>query len=81
MNLRFDQWLSDQQNRQDIIGDFARVPGMQDVPHKASRHKLDEHKNWADIVVSITQPGYIDAFNEAWQEFLLAKLAAKDVLE
>ena len=81
MTLRFEQWLVDQQNRQDFIGDFARAPGMQEAPLKASRHKLDEHKNWADIVVGITQPGHIDAFNEAWQEFLLAKQAAKDVLE
>ena len=81
MILKFDQWLIDQQNREDVIGIFARVPAMQDVLQKPSRRKLDEHKNWADVVISIALPGHIDAFNAAWQEFLLAKQAAQESVE
>jgi hypothetical protein len=78
MILRFEEWLIDQQYREDLIGDLARVPGMQDINHKSSRRKPDEHKNWANIVIRIADPGHIAVFNEAWQEFLLAKQAAKD---
>ena len=76
--LKFDEWLIDQQYREDLIGDLARDPSMQDIEHKVSRRKTDEHKNWTEIVIKIADPGYIAVFNEAWQEFLLAKLAAKD---
>jgi len=78
MVLRFDEWLIDQQHREDLIGDLARIPSMQDIEHKASRRKTDEHKNWTDIVIRINEPGYIVIFNEAWQEFLLAKQAANN---
>lgn len=78
MMLRFKDWLIDQQHREDLIGDLARVPSMQDIEQKISRRKTDEHKNWADIVIKIAEPGYIAVFNEAWQEFLIARLAAKD---
>ncbi len=78
MVLSFEDWLINQQNREDLIGDLARAPSMYDVNHTHSRRKADEHRNWADIVIRIAQPGYIAVFNEAWQEFLLAKLAAKD---
>ena len=81
MMLRFEQWLMDQQNREDVIGMFARVPAMQDVLQKPSRRKFDEHKNWADIVIGIALPGHIDAFNAAWREFLLAKQAAQESVE
>lgn len=78
MILSFDEWLIDQQHREDFIGDLARVPSMQEVEHKVTRRKADEHKNWTEIVINIADPGYIAIFNEAWQEFLLAKLAAKE---
>jgi hypothetical protein len=39
---------------------------------------LDEHKDWADTIIRMDQPGYIFVFNEAWQEFLLAKQAAEN---
>jgi hypothetical protein len=81
MVLRFDEWLINQQQREDLIGDLARAPSMHDVIHKSSRRKPDEHKNWADIVIRIAEPGYIAIFNEAWQEFLLAKQVAKDSLD
>lgn len=78
MNLLFAEWLINQQNRADHIGELARIPAMQDISYKFSRRKPDEHRNWADIVISIADPDHIAVFNEAWQEFLLAKQAAKD---
>ena len=79
MTLKFEEWLINQQDREDVIGDFARVLNKQDVLDKVSTRKQDEHKNWADIVIKIVQPGYIGVFNAAWQEFLLARQeAAKD---
>lgn len=78
MMLRFEDWLVEQQSREDLIGDLARVPSMQDIDPKPTRRKTDEHKNWADIVIRIAEPGHIAVFNEAWQEFLLAKQTAKE---
>jgi len=80
MIMKFEEWLVSQQNREDVIGDFARVLDVEDVRQKFSRRKSDEHKNWADVVIGIAQPGYVDAFNEAWQEFLVAKQVAEDAL-
>ena len=76
--LKFEQWLVDQQERKDIVGDLAHVLSMQDTEHKSSRRKFDEHKKWADVVIGIHEPGFIAIFNEAWQEFLLAKQVAND---
>ena len=76
--LKFEDWLIDQQHREDFIGDLARVPNMQNIDQKVSKRKTDEHKNWTEIVIRIADPRYIAVFNDAWQEFLLAKLAAKD---
>lgn len=81
MNLTFENWLINQQYRKDHIGDLARVPDLQNADFKPSRRKNDEHKNWANIIVSISSPGHIEVFNEAWQEFLLAKQAAKSSRE
>lgn len=81
MILRFEEWLTEQQNRKDVIGDFARMLELNDIHQQASRRKWDEHRNWADVVIKLAQPGYIDAFNRAWQEFLLAKKAALDALD
>jgi hypothetical protein len=78
MSDTFEEWLIDQQNRVDLIGNLARLPRMQKIDRINSRGKRDEHKNWADIVIRIAEPGYIDVFNEAWQEFLLEKQAATD---
>lgn len=75
--LTFADWLISQQYRQDAIGELARVSGLQNPEIKPSRRKSDEHKNWANLVVNIPSPGHIEVFNEAWQEFLLAKQAAK----
>ena len=79
--LKFEQWLVDQQNREDLIGDLACVPTMQAAEHKPSKRKLDEHKNWVDIVIGLPEPGFTAVFNEAWQEFLVAKKLATESLE
>jgi hypothetical protein len=76
MILRFAEWLVDQQDREDFVGDLARIPSMQNIDREVPRSKFDEHKNWADIVIKIDEPGHIAVFNEAWQEFLLAKKQA-----
>lgn len=81
MNLTFEDWLLNQQYRKDTIGEFARMPGLQNPEIKSSRRKGDEHKSWATIIVNIARPGIIEVFNEAWQEFLLAKQATKTPLE
>jgi hypothetical protein len=78
MTLKFEEWLVDQQYREDSIGNLARVPGMHNVEPGILKRKLDEHKNWADIIIRMEQPGYIYTFNKAWQEFLLAKQATED---
>lgn len=76
MALKFKDWLVDQQEREDTIGEFARVLTMQDITQKAPGRKLDEHKSWADIVVRIEKLGQVSTFNEAWQEFTQARQAA-----
>jgi hypothetical protein len=81
MILKFEEWLLDQQERDDLIGDLARVQSMQDVAQTFSKRGADEHKNWADIVTRITEPGHIAVFNEAWQEFLVAKQVAEEALD
>ena len=81
MFIRFEEWLVDQQFREDLIGDLARILSMQNSEHKISRRKPDEHKNWVDIVIGIAEPGYIPVFNDAWQEFVLAKQTAKESLD
>jgi hypothetical protein len=74
--LQFEDWLFAQQEREDPIGDLARAPGLQEVEHKLSKHKFDEHKKWTEIVIKLDEPGYVYIFNTAWQEFLTAKRAA-----
>lgn len=76
--LRFDTWLTDQQHRADAVGELARAPGMLVVDPKPSKRAPDEHRNWADVVTRFDDPRHIPAFNDAWQEFLLARRAADD---
>jgi hypothetical protein len=78
MVLRFEDWLNDQQQREDLVGDLARSPSMQTNDLQFSKRKSDEHKTWVEIVIKLSDPRYIAIFNEAWQEFLLAKKVAKD---
>ena len=81
MFARFGEWLVNQQSREDLIGDLARLPIMQNSDQEISRRKPDEHKDWAEIVIGIPEPGYIPVFNEAWQEFLLVRQSAIDALD
>jgi hypothetical protein len=81
MILKFEEWLTNQQYREDLVGHLARDPNMQNIEKKSTRHKSDEHRNWADIVTRIDEPGRTAVFYEAWQEFLLAKMAAKEALD
>lgn len=81
MTLKFENWLVAQQDREDLIGDLARAPGMQSDTTKVTRRKSDEHKNWADIVIGTDKPAHIATFNEAWREYLLAKEALNEPKE
>lgn len=76
MILKFEEWLVAQRHRDDLIGDLARLPSLQNVTHETSKRKVDEHRDWANVMIGVAIPGYITIFNEAWQEFLLAKQAA-----
>ena len=78
MALSFADWIVEQQERQDAIGALARVPSMSDSEPKASRRRFDEHRSWAEVVVRIAGPSHVAGFNEAWQEFLLAREALED---
>ena len=80
-SLKFEEWLIDQQYREDFIGDLARVLSKQEFDQKATRRKPDEHKNWADIVLRIAEPGYITVFNEAWHECMTRVFIADSQLE
>jgi hypothetical protein len=73
--LRFEDWLIEQQHREDLVGDLARVSSMQLMNHEPSKRKVDEHKSWVEIVIKLAEPGFIAVFNDAWQEFLVAKQA------
>jgi len=79
MLVRFEEWLANQHYREDLIGDLARLPIMQNVDRKPSKQKHNEHKKWVEIVIRIAEPRYIRVFNEAWQEFLLEKEAANSL--
>ena len=81
MILKFEEWLTNQQDRKDGNGDFARVLSKGELLSKSSRHKWDEHKGWADVVSRIPETGHIPAFNQAWQEFILAKDVEADFLD
>lgn len=77
MILNFQDWLKEQQDRDDLIGDLARLPKMQNVEHKPTRQKKNEHKNWVDVVINIADPRHRAVFNDAWQEYLVYKEEAE----
>ncbi len=78
MVLKFEEWLLDQLNRKDLIGDLARTLATREANQYPPRRKADEHKRWADIIIRSDEPAYIAIFNDAWQEFLTAKQATND---
>lgn len=79
--LTFEEWLHDQQDRKDHIGDLAHMLSQQDLTRLYSRRKWDEHKRWSDVVIDISEPGYVAIFNAAWLEFVSARQRAKDALD
>ena len=81
MFLEFGDWLTGQQNREDDIGDLARVLAVQDIKPQSSRRKPDEHRYWVEAVTNIDEPGHIHAFNSAWQEYLKAQKADSSKIE
>ena len=81
MLLKFGDWLTNQQNREDDIGYLARVLAVQEVQLNSSKRRSDEHRDWVDVVTKIDEPGHVFAFNEAWQEYLRARQVAKDKLD
>ena len=70
-------WLKDQQSRQDAIGELARIPSMDGLKSISSKRAIDEHHSWVDIVFQMADARHVPVFNDAWQEFLLAKQAAQ----
>ncbi len=78
MVLKFEEWLLNQQNRKDLIGDLARAMATREANQHPPRRKADEHKRWADIIIRSDEPTHIAIFNDAWQEYLTAKLTAED---
>lgn len=81
MILKFEEWLTEQNAREDRIGDFARVLGKVEFPPLFLKHKWDEHKGWAELVTRIPEPGYVPTFNLAWREYVLAKESALESLD
>lgn len=71
--LKFEEWLAAQEAREDTIGDFASFWGNHPIRISRLKRKVDEHKEWAERVCRVAQPGHILAFNTAWQEFILAR--------
>jgi hypothetical protein len=76
--MKFEEWLIAQQSRQDLIGDLARVLSSHNGAEPVSRRKPDEHRVWADIVIRNASPDHVVIFNDAWQEFQLAKEATRE---
>ena len=81
MILKFEEWLIGQQYRNDRIGDFARLLSKVEHQPPSLKRNWDEHKGWADIVIRFTEPDRIPVFNQAWQEFILAKETPSDFLD
>lgn len=79
--MKFEEWLIAQQSRQDLIGDLARVLSNHNGTEPTSRRKPDEHQLWADIVVRNVSSDRVFIFNEAWQEFQMAKEATRELME
>jgi uncharacterized protein YfaQ (DUF2300 family) len=81
MFLKFGEWLTDQQNREDDIGYLARVLTVQEIEAKPSTRQHDEHRYWVDAVTKIAEPGHVHAFNDAWQEYLKARQAVSNKMD
>lgn len=75
--MNFEEWLTNQQGREDNIGVLAEVLLEQEKQVTSSKRKSDEHRRWADVVMKIEETGYIYVFNFAWQEYIEAKKTAE----
>jgi hypothetical protein len=73
MGLTFQSWLSDQDHRQDAVGQLARYLGDRGDNYLPGRRKMDEHKKWADIISWQGKPEYVISFNQAWREYQASK--------
>lgn len=81
MDLKFEAWLSEQQSREDEIGALARLPTVQEYEATVSKRRVDEHHSWVNFVVGILDRRQVPVFNDAWQEFIVAKKAANEVTD
>ena len=74
--MKFKEWLNDQRHRNDAVGALAQATkDVSQVPLARGRQQ-DEHKKWAEFLTRNGTWRHVVAFNDAWQEFLLAKEAA-----
>jgi uncharacterized protein YozE (UPF0346 family) len=73
MAITFQEWLLQQQSRTDQVGMLARAISVADLSYTSSRRKDDEHKKWVEIIIRQGHPEQIQAFNEAWHEYLATK--------
>ncbi|VAW35514.1 hypothetical protein MNBD_CHLOROFLEXI01-2374 [hydrothermal vent metagenome] len=65
----FYQWINNQIERQDAVGDFAHTISQFEEP-KATRKKANGHMIWATwLVDKNATPAVIEAFNTAWVEY------------
>lgn len=69
MQKTFYQWLTNQTDREDVVGDFAATMQQFEEP-QATRKKANAHMKWATWLVDKNATSdVIRAFNLAWQEY------------
>jgi len=65
----FYQWLQNQVEREDIVGDFAFTMRQFEEP-QSTRKKISGHMLWATwLIDKKATADVIDAFNVAWEEY------------
>lgn len=65
----FYQWLQQQTDREDVVGDFACTVHQFSAP-TPPRKKISGHMTWATWLVDKNATAdVIDAFNLAWREY------------
>ena len=79
--MSFAEWLIGQQGRLDAIGELALTLRVEAEAYTPPERKVDEHKKWTDVVIGLDKSEHIFVFNDAWQEFLVAKEAAAESAE
>jgi hypothetical protein len=79
--MKFREWLKTKHQRQDNLGDLARLLVGKESEAKltmSKRRKSDEHRYWVNIITRINRPRLIPVFNVAWQKYQEAKETAED---